>query len=66
MLNVYTTEFQEGKGPLISGGKKHEKEIILSFNCTESQSQVLSCINICILSKSRYFHSNHINFKLPR
>ena len=29
MLNVYITEFQEGKGPLISGGKKHEKEIIL-------------------------------------
>lgn len=25
MLNVYITEFQEGKGPLISGGKNQQK-----------------------------------------
>lgn len=64
-LNVYITEFQEGKGPLL-WGRRCEKEITVSFNCTESQAQAPSCINICILSKSHYFHSNHINFKLPR
>ena len=26
MLNVYITEFQEGKGPLISGGKNTKKK----------------------------------------
>lgn len=27
MLNVYITEFQEGKGPLISGGKNMKKKL---------------------------------------
>lgn len=27
MLNVYITEFQEGKGPLISGGKNTKKKL---------------------------------------